>query len=94
MKVVSKSGRFCELTLEGNRIKRVVGYHNDSGTTTYITVDKVDEVLETELNLLSYEKTLQLSDDVRPFIQTELLEGEYRNFTSKGIQPSLIRVID
>ena len=91
MKITSKSGRWCELTIDGDRIKRTVGRGKDSGTVTYISVDQIEKVLRTELNLSHHEKTLDLTDDVRPIIQGELFI-EYRNFTSSGVQPSLISV--
>jgi hypothetical protein len=91
MKITSKSGRWCELIIDGDRIKRTVGRGKDSGTVTYISVDQIEKVLRTELNLSHHEKTLDLTDDVRPIIQGELFI-EYRNFTSSGVQPSLISV--
>jgi len=91
MKITSKSGRWCELIIDGDRIKRTVGHPKGSGTVTYISVDQIEKVLRTELNLSHHEKTLDLTDDVRPIIQGELFT-EYRNFTSSGVQPSLISV--
>jgi len=91
MKITSKSGRWCELIIDRDRIKRTVGRGKDSGTVTYISVDQIEKVLRTELNLSHHEKTLDLTDDVRPIIQGELFI-EYRNFTSSGVQPSLISV--
>ena len=96
MKIISATGRICELIPEGNRIKRLVSYSSnkkDSPSQSYITSEQVDEVLKLELGLLHYEKTFDLTNDVRPFIQLELLE-DYRDFTFPGVQPSLIRVVN